>query len=270
MTFPDHTPTLPNALDTDALSSRLDGRMPAVFLDYDGTLTPIVEHPEDAHLADASRSALIRLAQLCPVAIVSGRDMPDVRGMVAVDDLIYAGSHGWDIDGPDIRVEYRGDEFLPLLDDAEDDLRQRADAVTGARVERKRFAIAVHYRQVPDDHVPRIEEAVRSVATTRPKLRVTGGKKILELRPALEWHKGTAVNWLLDTLGLTGDEVVPMYLGDDETDEDAFRALPGHGIGIVVAPEHQTAADYVLADADQVREFLEMLADMLAGRRTKE
>ena len=266
MTSSDNASTLPNALDAEDLAARLEGRRPAVFVDYDGTLTPIVEHPEDALLAEESRSALIRLAQLCPVAIVSGRDMPDVRGMVAVDDLVYAGSHGWDIVGPDIRVEYRGDEFLPVLDDAEGEIRQRLSELEGARVERKRFAIAVHYRQVPDEHTDEIEQAVHAVASSQPKLRVTGGKKIFELRPAVEWHKGTAVNWLLDALDLAGEDVVPIYLGDDETDEDAFGALPDHGIGIVVAPEHSTAADYALADADEARAFIEMLADMLDSR----
>ncbi len=263
---------LPHALDGfDEIARRLEGRRLAVFLDYDGTLTPIVERPEDAVLPDAVRATIAELAALCTVAIVSGRDRADVETMVGLDGLVYAGSHGFDIRGPGgLRQEHeRAAEFLPLLDGAEALLRRRLDGVAGALVERKRFAIAVHYRRVAEAEVAAVDAAVAEALTEAgPQLRRTGGKKIYELRPSLPWDKGKAVLWLLRTLGLDGPDVVPIYLGDDETDEDAFAALrDGGGFGILVAAGPQpTAARYVLSDPDQVGALLRRLIETTASR----
>jgi alpha,alpha-trehalase len=234
-----------------------------VFLDYDGTLTPIVERPEDALLPRQTRAAVARLAALHPVAILSGRDLPDVRALVGVDGIVYAGSHGFDIARADGLRHQRGREFLAELDAAEQELRPLVEVVPGARVERKAFAIAVHFRQVMEERVPEVEDAVRRVAADRPRLRTTGGKKILELRPGLEWDKGRALLWLLEVLRLDEPGVIPVYVGDDETDEDAFRAVRDRGLGVVVrgeADERPTAARYALRDTTEVRAFLGGLA----------
>lgn len=258
---------LPSALSDQALAHRLANHEPAVFLDYDGVLSPIVEHPEDAILDPATRQALVRLADRVPVAIVSGRDLADVRGMVDVDGLVYAGSHGWDIEGLDAQVEARGEEYLESLRAAEHELYERVNDIAGVRVERKRYAIAVHFRQVDDANVDGLERVVREVAAEHPDLRVTGGKRIFELRPDLEWNKGTAVTWLVGQLGLERDDVVPIYIGDDETDEDAFRALSGCGVGVIVEPDTaETAASHMLADTGQVVDFLELLAQVSDDR----
>jgi trehalose-phosphatase len=254
---------LPSALErASEIAGLIAGRKPAVFLDYDGTLTPIVERPEDALLPVETRAVVARLAALLPVAILSGRDLPDVRAMVGVDGIVYAGSHGFDIERADGGRDQRGREFLPELDAAERELRPFVEAVPGARVERKAFAIAVHFRQVREDRVDEVADAVRRVAAEHPRLRTTGGKKILELRPSLEWDKGRALQWLLEVLGLDEPGVVPVYVGDDETDEDAFRAVRNRGVGVVVrgeADERPTAARYALRDTTEVREFLDGL-----------
>lgn len=257
---------LPSALSDPALADRLANNAVAVFLDYDGVLSPIVERPEDAVLDPTTRRALVRLAARVPVAIVSGRDLADVRGMVDVDGLVYAGSHGWDIEGLDAEVEPRGEDYLAALQAAEHDLGGRVADIAGARVERKRYAIAVHYRQVADADVPALERVVRAVAAEHPDLRVTGGKRIFELRPDVEWNKGTAVTWLLEQLVLERGGLVPIYIGDDETDEDAFRALTDSGVGIIVEPETPTAASHMLADTRQVQQFLEWLVDVSGNR----
>jgi alpha,alpha-trehalase len=255
---------LPLALErTSEIAGLVAGRRPAVFLDYDGTLTPIVERPEDALLPEETRAAVARLAGLVPVAILSGRDLPDVRAMVGVDGIVYAGSHGFDIERADGTGHQRGREFLGAMDAAERELRPLVEAVPGARVERKAFAIAAHFRQVPEERVEEVGEAVRRVAAGHPRLRTTGGKKILELRPALEWDKGRALLWLAEVLGLDEPGVVAVYVGDDETDEDAFRAVRDRGLGVVVrgeADERSTAARYALRDTTEVRVFLDGLA----------
>lgn len=249
--------------DFAAFLEALGGRRPALFLDYDGTLTPIVDRPEQAVLEPATRSAVARLAELCPVAVVSGRDLDDVARMVGLESLIYAGSHGFDIRGPQLRRQV-GLEYGPALERAAAALRSRLTDVPGALVERKRFAIAVHTRMAEPAAKPGVAEAVHAVAAGEPDLRVTGGKEILELRPDLPWDKGCAVLALLDALGLA--DAVPVYIGDDETDEDAFRALAGRGMGIrVMDPPAETAAGWSLCDPIEVRLFLERLAAALAG-----
>lgn len=258
---------LPSALESwEEITGRLADRRPAVFLDYDGTLTPIVSQPEDALLSDEMRSVLRELAGLCTVAIVSGRDREDVEPKVGLDGLVYAGSHGFDIKGPDgLRLEYEGGRAaLPDLEQAEGELEARLAAVPGARVERKRFAIANHYRNVAEEDVPRVERAVEEVAEMHERLRVSGGKKVLELRPDIDWDKGRAVLWLLEALGLDGEAVLPFYVGDDVTDEDAFHVLADRGIGVLVGtPAYKTNARYGLRDTLEVREFLQALIFVL-------
>lgn len=245
---------------------RLDDRRLALFLDYDGTLTPIVRRPEEALLSDEMRELLRALAQRATVAIVSGRDLADVRDKVGLENLYYAGSHGFDVAGPgDVRMQQEeARTSLPSLDDVEGQLSERLEDIEGARVERKRFAIAVHYREAASEDVGRIEDVVDDVVRTQEKLRKKGGKKIFELQPDVEWDKGHAVRWLLEELALTGQEVVPLYLGDDTTDEDAFGALSADGIGIRVGmPDEPTEAAHYLEDTEEVKRFFEILLEHL-------
>ena len=260
---------LPSALDSwERIAARLGGRRPVLFLDYDGTLTPIVSQPEDAVLSEEMRETLRRLAALCTVAIVSGRDRGDVEPLVGLERLVYAGSHGFDIKGPDgLRMEHEGGrQALPALEDAEAALTEKLAGVEGSRVERKRFAIAVHYRNVAESDVRYVANVVEEVARGHATLRVSGGKKVFELRPALDWDKGRAVLWLMDALNLNEGEVEPFYLGDDVTDEDAFRAIADRGVGIVVGlPSHATVARYALPDTDSVRRFLQRMIERLGA-----
>jgi alpha,alpha-trehalase len=262
----------PAAPHPGEIAHRLRHRRPAVFLDYDGTLTPIVDRPERAVLDDAMRAAVRRLAALCPVAVISGRDLDDVRARVALADIHYAGSHGFDIAGPGglRHVHPAGLAALPRLDGAERRLREALRPVSGSLVDRKRFSIAVHFRGVAEKDVPLVEQAVDAELQGAPGLRKGHGKKVFELRPDVDWDKGSAVRWLLETLGLAPDGVVPVYLGDDVTDEDAFREVARleHGMGIaVMEPPRPTAATFCLRDTDGVRAFLEALARLLEERR---
>lgn len=250
---------IPSALEHVQEIAGGSGRA-AVFLDYDGTLTPIVSQPEDAWLSDSMRQALRELAAREPVvAILSGRDLDDVRWHVNIDAIVYAGSHGFDIAGPRGFRRQMATEFLPTLDLAEKKLHEALDGISGARVERKRFSIAAHYRNVNENDVPKVEQAVGEVATRHRKLRRINGKKVYDLLPDVAWDKGKAVLWLLETLGLESRSggIRPIYIGDDRTDEDAFRALKERGVGILVNDESlPTAARYSLKDASEVERFL--------------
>src|SRR5215207_4588088 len=266
-----HIDDLPHALaHGDELVRRLAGKVPAVFLDYDGTLTPIVDRPEDAVISQDMRNAVRQLAGRCPVCVVSGRDRPVVQELMGFDDLIVAGSHGFDIWSPEEGTIEReeGVEFEALLDEVKARLHEEIDPVEGALVEPKKTSVAAHYRLVPEEERPKIKEVVDTILAEHPdELKVTPGKMVYEIQPKLDWDKGKAVLYLLEALDLDGDDVVPMYLGDDITDEHAFEALAGRGIGIFVGraddPEvagRTTAADYVLYTMEEVERFLGALA----------
>ena len=226
---------LPAALDDTDLPRMVADRPVAVFLDYDGTLTPIVDRPQDALLAPDAADALSALARVCTVGIISGRDLDDVAAMVDLDGLWLAGSHGFDVRAPDgTRHQFeQGAAALPALDAAEPALAAAVELAPGAWVERKRFAIAVHHRAADDGDVPVLERAVRAIADADPALRMTGGKKIFELRPAADWDKGKALSWLCGAAAVPSDALV-VFVGDDVTDEDALDEVRRHGLGVVV------------------------------------
>jgi trehalose-phosphatase len=265
---------LPSALDHLAnLIQAAGSRHMVIFLDYDGTLTPIVSRPEDAYLPDTMRTVLSDLVRSYTVAIVSGRGLEDVRGRVHLEGIYYAGSHGFEIAGPNGLYEVYGpaQTFLACLDQAEAALHEQLRDVAGAQVERKHFAIAVHFRRVKEADINRVTTMVNAVQKTHPTLRQTGGKKVYELRPNLDWHKGTALFWLLEVMGLDRQEVMPLYIGDDVTDEDAFRAVRDHGVGIIVTESlaRQTAARYVLPSTKAVQTFLADLVATHQGEGTR-
>jgi alpha,alpha-trehalase len=254
---------IPSALDhiQEIVGS---GNQLAISLDYDGTLTPIVSHPEKALLSDSMRQIVQTLAGLSSVAILSGRDLNDLRQRVNLDTIVYGGSHGFDVAGPRGLRKQVATEFLPKLDIVEEELGKQLAGIPGAQMERKRFSIATHYRNVDESEVPRVEQAVREVAARHKELRTINGKKVYELLPDVDWDKGKAVLWLLETLGLDRKKVRPIYVGDDYTDEDAFRALQRRGAGILVSEKPRpTMASYSLKDPTEVERFLRELVAKL-------
>jgi trehalose 6-phosphate phosphatase len=270
-----HIGDLPHALANgeginEELARRLAGKTPAVFLDYDGTLTPIVDRPEDALISESMRNAVRELAERCPVCVVSGRDRRVAQELMGIDHLIVAGSHGFDIWSPTGGAIQReeGAGFADLLDEVKERLRVETGSIEGALVEPKKTSVAAHYRLVSEEERPRIKEIVDAVLAEHPdELKVTPGKMVYEIQPNVEWDKGKAVLYLLEALDLDRDDVMPMYLGDDITDEHAFEALGERGIGIFVGaaddPEvagRTTSADYVLYTVKEVEQFLNALA----------
>lgn len=262
-----NTEDLPSALDHfNKVTCQLKRKRAVVFLDYDGTLTPIVDHPEEATISEEMHQTITALAEYCTIAIVSGRDRKDVEKLAGVEGIYYAGSHGFDISGPATKniTFQRGEEFLPALDRAEKKLHEQLDQIEGTQVERKKFAIAVHFRRVAEDHYSEVETVVDEVLADNETLRKTGGKMIYELRPDIDWDKGKALSWLLQQLDLDRHDILPMYIGDDLTDEDALREIKHRGIGILVRDEERkTHAGYILEDTCEVRLFLQKLCHYL-------
>src|SRR5258708_14052446 len=196
-----------------------------------------------------------RLAEQAPAVVVSGRDRTVVQQLMGLDNLIVAGDHGFDIWSPNARSIQReeGASFEGLLREVEATLRAELANIPGALVEPKKRSMVVHFRLVPEDQRPRVKEIVDAILGEHPELKVTPGKMVFEIQPRLDWDKGKAVLYLLKALGLDRDDVIPVYLGDDITDEDAFRALVGRGVGILVGSaddredaRRTSAADEVL------------------------
>ena len=260
---------LPHALaHSDELTRLLDVRNPAVFLDYDGTLTPIVDRPEDAVISHGMRRTVRELAGRCPVCVVSGRDRRVVQELIGLDDLIVAGSHGFDIWSREGTIGWEeGAEFETLLDEVKTRLHEELVPIEGALVEPKRSSVAAHYRLVSEEERPRVKEDEDAILAEYPdELKVTPGKMVYEIQPKLDWDKGKAGLYLLEVLRLDRDDVVPLYLGDDITDEDAFEALADRGISIFVGRADDskvagrtTAADYILHTTEELRQFLDSL-----------
>jgi trehalose 6-phosphate phosphatase len=259
---------LPDGLQALDLTTE---RQPAVFYDFDGTLSEIVEDPDSARLVDGAADALTSLSAACPVAILSGRDLADVRERIGLPGLWYAGSHGFELTGPD-GTHHQNPEAaasIPVLAGAAADLADQLGHIPGVVVEHKRFGVAVHYRNAARDRVGEVAAAVRT-AGQRTALRVTTGREVIELRPNIDWDKGKTLRWVLDYIrdNEGAGPLLPIYLGDDITDEDAFDAVDGDGIAILVRHgddgDRATAARYALDDPDRVREFTERLARRIA------
>ncbi|KAS61323.1 trehalose-6-phosphate phosphatase OtsB2, partial [Mycobacterium tuberculosis TKK_03_0108] len=222
---------LPDALQALGLADGLVARQPAVFFDFDGTLSDIVEDPDAAWLAPGALEALQKLAARCPIAVLSGRDLADVTQRVGLPGIWYAGSHGFELTAPD-GTHHQNDAAaaaIPVLKQAAAELRQQLGPFPGVVVEHKRFGVAVHYRNAARDRVGEVAAAVRT-AEQRHALRVTTGREVIELRPDVDWDKGKTLLWVLDHLPHSGSApLVPIYLGDDITDEDAFDVVGPHG-----------------------------------------
>ncbi|MGW4351896.1 trehalose-phosphatase [Nocardia sp. NPDC004582] len=254
---------LPTAT-TARVRDLLDTEKASVLLDFDGTLSEIVPDPAAATLVDGAAAALARLASRCPVAIVSGRELTDLRERVGVDGLWYAGCHGFELLAPDgttyVHDAAPGAELALAAAAAE--LRRALGKIPGVLVEHKRFAVAVHYRRVPPEHVAAVTAAAHAQAHDRG-LRMTGGRKVVELRPDVDWDKGTALRWIL---GHLTTPVLPIYLGDDLTDEDAFDAVEAEGIAVAVRHDEngdrRTAARFALPGPEGVCAFLDDLAGL--------
>ena len=213
-------------------------------LDFDGTLAPIVDEPEDAELSEENRRLLRRLAgrDCVEVAIVSGRSLADLRDRVGVRDVVYAGNHGLEWDrgaGTEVvDTDLVGRKCQEAIGDLTGVLERKLDAVSGCVVEDKALTATVHYRQTPTEYVSAVERTVRTVAAATAGVRCRSGKQILELEPDVDAGKGTVV----EVLRREYPERVPVFVGDDVTDEDGFRAVGAGGEGVLVGDRSDTAA----------------------------
>ncbi len=225
-----------------------------LFLDFDGTLSPIAPTPEEARFPVHVQKILNKLKKVMPVAIISGRSLEDVRSRVGIPDLVYSGNHGMEIwNGREMVRQEAGD--ISRLEELVEELIRTFRDIPQVIVEHKRLSASLHFRKVPPKKLARVFGRFWEV--TRPydaHFNVSTGKKVLEIRSKEAWNKGDAVTWILEAIAPTRH---PVYIGDDVTDEDAFRAIRGKGTSISVGRNPE--ADYYLENQDQVGKFLEWL-----------
>lgn len=260
---------LPNAVQSyGQIVGVLGAREPILFLDYDGTVSSIVPDPGAATLVEGAVEALESAAAQGPVAILSGRDLADIRARVPVENIWFAGSHGFELTGPDgtYHRNEAADAAVDVLKRAAAELGESLAAIPGLRVEHKRFAVAVHYREVAPEHVGEIISATTRFGQQNG-LRVTSGRKIVELRPDIDWDKGATLAWIRARID-PDHSMLPIYIGDDLTDEDAFEAVRFDGIGIVVRHsedgDRPSAAQFHLESPKAVVDFIRRGSNWLA------
>ncbi|MDA1096170.1 MAG: trehalose-phosphatase [Chloroflexi bacterium] len=246
-----------------------------VATDFDGTLSPIADTPDQARIPSAARGALQRLSETsrCTVAIVTGRGLRDIESLVGIRGLYYAANHGMEIDGPSgfRYVDTEGALVRELLQSIVADLSTRLLPIEGAWMEDKGASLAVHYRQVtPASRADTVRAVFDATARVRASGRIVvreGNKLAVEIVPALGATKGSAIDAIAAHVAAqVGATPFLIYLGDDLTDEDGFEAVNrADGISVVVgAGGRPSLARYAIDSSDDTTEFMVRLADLLA------
>src|SRR4030042_233704 len=241
-----------------------------LFLDYDGTLTPIAQTPDKAVISKEKKDLLGRLSNNpnCKVAIISGRSLSDIKALVGIKSIIYAGNHGLEIEGPKIKFESRlSPRFKSIIRDIYKDAVGRFSKIKGVLIENKGLTLSVHYRLVDKQDIQEFLKILAEITDpyiVRNKIKINSGKKVYEIRPPVMWDKGKIVLWLLSRQQflLENNNILPIYIGDDTTDEDAFKALKKKGLTIFVGEKASPGARYYLKNTEEVTELLRLIFDL--------
>ena len=238
-----------------------------LFIDYDGTLTPIVKYPDKAVIPEDMRNILRDLSTKrgYSIGIISGRALKDIKRMVGLERIIYVGNHGLEIEGSKIKFESQiSSQLFSIIRNLKEELTNKLSKIKGIFVEDKDVTLSVHYRLATRSSyllAKKIIEEVIQPFLVRNKIKVSYGKKVIEIKPPVQWNKGRVVAWLLarQTFILGDHPIMPIYLGDDVTDEDAFGMLKNKGLTIYVGKPKKSQAKYYLKDTREVFEFLKKI-----------
>ena len=235
-------------------------KKPAIlFLDFDGTLVPIVREPNRAVLSATTRQLLRSLSQQIPIVIISGRSLNDIKSRIRLSGLTYIGNHGFEIRGRSLKFRIRNAiRWRRWIRRLSRELKTIFSDMPGIQVEDKGYSLSVHYRQAQRgerQRAARMFSRKMRPYEDQKQVRIYHGKAVWEVRPPIEWHKGHAVIWVLKQPVFRGRW--PLYMGDDTTDQDAFRAIRNRGLGIMVGPSRKKgAAHYTIESPGKVHGFL--------------
>jgi alpha,alpha-trehalase len=240
-----------------------------LFLDYDGTLVPICKEPSLARLSLNTRNVIKDLLRnpFLSVGVISGRSLKEIRKMVGIRNLLYAGNHGFEMYFKDRTWTHPElEEFTPRLKKVVRELRNRTGEIAGVLVEDKKFTASIHYRNVTSHSPGSLRAVINDILAPYPEtFTLFRGKKVFEIRPCIEWNKGKALERLTELLAIR-TKLVRIYIGDDQTDEDAFSALGKGDIAIRVGSKKGSRARYYCRSSSEVVTFLKMLHEELEGR----
>ena len=243
-----------------------------LLADYDGTLATIVGRPADAVLSASVRQKLKDLARKSEISVgvISGRSIEELKALVDIKGIYYSGNHGLEIEGPGLRYLHpQAGAARPVITGLAHELAAALEGIAGVIIQHKGLSLSVHYRLVKPEEVDAVTGAVQRVIAPhvdRGEIRAYAMKKLWEIRPPINWDKGKAVEAIARELKsiLKLERLLTIYLGDDTTDEDAFRVLrPQDGWSIFVGEENQaSAAEYFLNSTAEVEEFLTRLSEL--------
>lgn len=234
-----------------------------LLLDYDGTLTPIVEMPEEAVLSSSMKELLKALSQRekIDVCIMSGRRLGDIKNLVGIPNVIYVGNHGLEVSEREYKVPgVQAGELRPLIKKICNECSNLLADMEGVLIENKGLTASIHYRRVRENRVDLLKKIVEGVVIPySPKIRLTKGEKVLEIRPNIQWDKGKMADLIVGRISeeYPAENLLPVYIGDDATDEDAFEALEEKGITILVSDvAKETKAKFRLESIEETEKLL--------------
>ncbi len=256
--------------DLDTIEEQLLKRKNVnLFLDFDGTLVPIAQSPDNVTVPHEVYSILEKLRGYDHVfvAIITGRSFDNIKEIINLRGIHYAGNHGLEISGVKrTEIVPNASQVVRSIRKISDDLNKVLLTVPGAWVENKSLTASVHYRTVPTSHIPELNRLVGEIASRyidRGLIKLKRGIKVIEIHPKIEWHRGKAIRWMQKNIA--HKRATNIYIGDDETDEDAFKAL-NSAITVRVARDARvkTEAHYYVNNPIEVRFFLQWLLDKVA------
>jgi trehalose-phosphatase len=253
--------------DLDTIEEKLSKRKSVnLFLDFDGTLAAIASSPDKVIVPPEVNSILKTLSEYDRVfvAIITGRSLSDIKQMLKIPKIHYAGNHGLEISGVRrTEIVPNAAQIVRSIKKISDDLSNVLLTVPGSWIENKSLTASVHYREVSPLLIPEVNRLVGEITARyidRKMVKLTRGKKVIEIRPNIEWNKGKAVKWMLKNIA--HKPATKIYIGDDVTDEDAFDALDS-AITVRVTRDSQirTGARYYVNNPTEVRYFLQWVLE---------
>lgn len=257
----------------DSIANSLRNKIVYLFLDYDGTLAPIARTPEAAKISGETRRVLMRLSGVgrCKIAVVSGRSLQDISGRINIRNIVYVGNHGFEIKGPGINfIKFISTGQRKVLENISKKLKNKFSSIRGVLIEDKNFSLSIHYRLAGKKYRLKIQKEFRRIISSfgfKKKVNIKKGKMSLEVRPCVAWNKGSAVRWLLKRHPyFKSRSVFAVYIGDDTTDEDAFRYLKGKGMTVFVGRPNNTRASFYLKNTKDVVRFMKLILKNLSEK----
>lgn len=249
-----------------------DGAM--LLLDFDGVLSAIALTPDEAFISEENKGLVKKCMKFFPVAIITGRELSEIKGKMGIKNILYIASHGleWEKDGKYFFKSVQKN-IIQTINLAKNKIKMLAKRYPGMILESKNFMFAVHYRKMTPKLAESFVKEVISILkpiTKNHKLRLDHNLKTFELRPHVNWDKGDSALFVVDYFNKkTKKRCTPIFIGDGLTDEDAFRALKKNGITIRVGQNRKSLAKWYLRDQKEVQVFLEWLLSLYTNNLLK-